>query len=318
MAASVEFFEKRPGEKLSVPRERPILSAAGMKLRDVLAGAGAGAGAAEPLSRPETEISSIAYNSRQASPGSMFVAIRGEVTDGNRFVFDAIERGASVIASELPPPPSSEWDAMAAPFTQQVTQQAIPPSVEWVRVADARKALASVSANFFGRPADKLEIVGITGTNGKTTTSFLIDSIVRAAGRRTGLFGTIEYRTPAEIRTATTTTPESLDLQRFLAEIVHEGGTNAVLEASSHALILDRLWGCRFAAAVFTNLTRDHLDFHRTMEDYFAAKRRLFEGTGTGAPAVGIVNVDDPLLRPRLWLLLQKALWPRGDCGFQP
>jgi UDP-N-acetylmuramoyl-L-alanyl-D-glutamate--2,6-diaminopimelate ligase len=163
-----------------------------------------------------------------------------------------------------------------------------------VRVADARKALATIGANFYGRPVDRLELVGITGTNGKTTTSFLVDSIVRAAGRRTGLFGTIEYRTPADIRPATTTTPESLDLQRFLAEIVQEGGTNAVLEASSHALALDRLWGCRFAAAVFTNLTRDHLDFHRTMEDYFMAKRRLFEGTGAGAPAVGVLNVDDP------------------------
>ena len=130
----------------------------------------------------------------------------------------------------------------------------------------------------------------MTGTNGKTTTSYLVDSILRAAGCQVGLFGTIGYRLLRESRPAPNTTPESLDLQRFLAEIVRAGGTHAVLEASSHALALDRLWGCRFAAAVFTNLTRDHLDFHKTFEEYFAAKRRLFEGTGAGAPAAGIIN----------------------------
>ena len=163
----------------------------------------------------------------------------------------------------------------------------------WTRVADARKALATVAANFFGHPAEKLQLIGITGTNGKTTTSFLIDAIVRAAGHQSGLFGTIAYRTPRETRPATTTTPESLELQGFLAEIVDGGGTHAVLEASSHALALDRVWGCHFSVAVFTNLTRDHLDFHHTFEDYFAAKRQLFEGTGAGAPEAGIINMDD-------------------------
>jgi UDP-N-acetylmuramoyl-L-alanyl-D-glutamate--2,6-diaminopimelate ligase len=163
-----------------------------------------------------------------------------------------------------------------------------------MQVPDARKALAIIAANFFGRPADKLQLIGITGTNGKTTTSFLLDSIIHAAGFRSGLFGTIEYRTPLETYPAKTTTPESLDLQRFLSEIVRAGGSHAVLEGSSHALALDRLWGCRFAAAVFTNLTRDHLDFHQTMENYFAAKRRLFEGSGAGPARCGIVNIDDP------------------------
>ena len=123
--------------------------------------------------------------------------------------------------------------------------------------------------------------------------AFLIDSILHAAGHGTGLFGTIEYRTPRAVRPATTTTPQSLDLQKFLAEVVEGGGTHAVLEASSHALALDRLWGCRFAAAIFTNLTRDHLDFHGSYEEYFEAKRRLFEGTGEGVPGVGIVTADD-------------------------
>jgi UDP-N-acetylmuramoyl-L-alanyl-D-glutamate--2,6-diaminopimelate ligase len=243
------------------------------------------------------EISSVAYDSRCALPGSLFVAIEGEVNNGNRFIADALARGTSAIASELAPPPGPAWEALfpqsGALSKSLIAPPAVPSNVAWIRVADARKALATIAANFFGRPAEKLQMVGITGTNGKTTTSFVIDSIVRAAGHRTGLFGTIEYRTPKSVRPATTTTPESLDLQGFLASIVSAGGTHAVLEASSHALALDRLWDCRFAVAVFTNLTRDHLDFHHTFEDYFAAKRLLFEGTGASAPDAGVVNVDD-------------------------
>jgi len=249
-----------------------------MKLKDLLAEAGA----IEPLNCPDVEVSSVAYDSRQAAEGSLFVAIRGEKTDGNEYVPDAVKRGARVIVSEL-----------ASPDPVPAGANATPP-VAWIRVADARKALAAIAANYYSRPADKLQLVGITGTNGKTTTSFLIHSILRAAGHGTGLFGTIEYRTPIRDRAATTTTPESLELQSFLEEIVQGGGTHAVLEASSHALALHRLWGCRFAAAVFTNLTRDHLDFHKTMEEYFAAKRGLFAGTGAGRAAAGIVNVDDP------------------------
>ena len=161
-------------------------------------------------------------------------------------------------------------------------------------VENARKALAVIGANFYGRPAERLQLIAVTGTNGKTTTCFLIDSILSAAGRHGGLFGTIFHRTPAQTRPAATTTPESLELQKFFAEVLPAGGSYAVLEASSHALAQERLWGCRFAAAIFTNLTRDHLDFHQTFESYFAAKRRLFEGTGAGAPAAGIVNIDDP------------------------
>jgi UDP-N-acetylmuramoyl-L-alanyl-D-glutamate--2,6-diaminopimelate ligase len=163
-----------------------------------------------------------------------------------------------------------------------------------VRVTDTRKALAMIAANFFGRPASYLHLIAVTGTNGKTTTCFLIDSMLGAAGCHAGLFGTIAYRTPVQTRPAATTTPESLELQRFLSEVLRAGGTHAVMEASSHALAQDRLWGCRFAAAVFTNLTRDHLDFHQTFDSYFAAKRRLFEGTGGGPPAAGIINSDDP------------------------
>jgi UDP-N-acetylmuramoyl-L-alanyl-D-glutamate--2,6-diaminopimelate ligase len=221
-------------------------------------------------------ISAVAYDSRKVAPGSLFVAIRGEHADGNKFVADALARGATAIVSEEPRP------------------AALPDQVTWVVVQEPRKALARISANFFSRPADALELVGITGTNGKTTTSFLMDSILRAAGHRTGLFGTIVYRTPLEEVPAKHTTPESLELQKFFADVRSAEGTHATLEVSSHALALDRVWGCRFAAVIFTNLTRDHLDFHKTMDAYGAAKRRLFEGTGAGAPGVGAINSDDP------------------------
>ncbi len=224
---------------------------------------------------PELEISSVVYNSSQAVAGSLFVAIHGEKLDGNQFAADAVARGARAVVSQMPRP------------------AAIPENVAWLQVPDARKALATIAANFFGHPATRLHLVGVTGTNGKTTTSFLIDSILQASGKLSGLFGTIVHRTPCASHAAKTTTPESLDLQRFLAEVVDAGGTHTVLEASSHALALDRLWGCRFDVAVFTNLTQDHLDFHKTFESYFAAKRRLFDDTGAGAPQVGIVNSDD-------------------------
>ena len=271
--------------KLSPPTERPILGCTGMKLNDLLAGAGA----VDPPANGNIEVSSVIYNSREAIAGCLFVAIRGEATDGNRFIFDAVDHGARVVVSELPPPPGPAWEALLA-----TPPPPVPLGVTWVRVADARKALAVMAANFYGRPADQLQLVAVTGTNGKTTTCFLIDSMLAATGRHGGLFGTIFHRTPLQTRPAATTTPESLELQRFLAEVLRAEGTYAVLEASSHALAQERLWGCRFAAAIFTNLTRDHLDFHQTFDNYFAAKRRLFEGTGAGSPAVGIINIDDP------------------------
>ena len=163
----------------------------------------------------------------------------------------------------------------------------------WVQVREARKALAVTAANFFGHPAKVLQLVAVTGTNGKTTTTSLVDAIVKASAAKTGLFGTIAYHTPLGDYPAPNTTPESVDLQGFLAEIRDAGGRFAVLEASSHSLALDRLWGCHFAAAVFTNLTREHMDYHKTFEDYFAAKKKLFEGTGAGVPEVAVVNTDD-------------------------
>jgi UDP-N-acetylmuramoyl-L-alanyl-D-glutamate--2,6-diaminopimelate ligase len=228
-----------------------------------------------PAGSAEMEVRQVSCDSRKVLPRSLFFALRGAKVDGNAFVRDAVGRGAIAIASENPPP------------------SALPHGVTWIPVREERKALATVAANFFDHPANALQLVAVTGTNGKTTTTSLVDSIVKASGAKTGLFGTIAYHTPAGDYPAPNTTPESVDLQGFLAEIRDAGGKYAVLEASSHSLTMDRLWGCRFQAAVFTNLTREHMDYHKTFEDYFAAKRRLFEGTGAGAPEKAVVNTDD-------------------------
>jgi UDP-N-acetylmuramoyl-L-alanyl-D-glutamate--2,6-diaminopimelate ligase len=224
----------------------------------------------------ELEIQEIAYDSRKVKPGTLFIAIRGEKTDGNMFAAYAVAGGAVAVVSEQPIP------------------ETIPAAFPWIQVAGARKALAITVANYYNRPAEVLKLIGVTGTNGKTTTAYLTDSILRAAGCEVGLLGTTGHRLVRETRTAAHTTPESLELQSYLADVVRAGGTHAVLEASSHALAMDRLWGCRFAIAIFMNLTRDHLDYHKTFEEYFAAKRRLFEGRGAAPPAVGVINLDDP------------------------
>jgi UDP-N-acetylmuramoyl-L-alanyl-D-glutamate--2,6-diaminopimelate ligase len=228
-----------------------------------------------PEAAAQIEIRQVACDSRKVQAGTLFFALHGAQADGNAFVREAIARGAAAVASEENPPAG------------------LPANVAWIRLREARKALAIAAANFFEHPGAALQMVAVTGTNGKTTTTSLIDSIVKASGAKTGLFGTIAYHTPAGDYPAPNTTPESVDLQGFLAEARDAGGRYAVLEASSHALSMDRLWGCHFAAAVFTNLTREHLDYHKTFEDYFAAKRRLFAGTGAGAPEFAVLNTDD-------------------------
>ena len=245
-----------------------------MKLQPVLAGT-----EVATIGGPGTiEVRSIECDSRKVAPGGIFFALHGVKLDGARFVADALRRGAIAVASEA---------ARPADF---------PASATWIQLAPGtdRKALARAAANFYGNPAEALKLVGVTGTNGKTTTTYLVDSILRSAGGTTGLIGTTGYRTPRGQRDAANTTPESLELQRIYAEIRDAGGAFATLEASSHALAMDRLWSCHFAVAIFTNLTRDHLDYHQTFEAYFSAKRRLFEGTGAGTPDVGVVNADDP------------------------
>jgi UDP-N-acetylmuramoyl-L-alanyl-D-glutamate--2,6-diaminopimelate ligase len=227
------------------------------------------------LPEKEVRIRRLTNDSRKVEQAGLFVAIHGVATDGNLFAKDAVARGAAAVVSEDPAP--TDW----------------PREIPWIQVSAGRKALAIAAANFYGRPAGALKLVGVTGTNGKTTTTSLIDSILRVSGAKTGLFGTIAYRTPRGEHPAPNTTPESVDLQSFFAEIRDSGGSYATMEASSHALAMDRLWGCHFAVAVFTNLTRDHIDYHKTFENYFDAKRRLFEGMGAGAPDVSVINTDD-------------------------
>jgi len=245
-----------------------------MELPEILAGAEIGA----VTGPPEVEIRSIAYDSRRVTPGALFFAFHGQKMDGLEFVSDALARGAVAIASEQP------------------RREDSPREIVWVQLSagSERRGLAHAAANFYGHPADGLNLIGVTGTNGKTTISFIVDSILRAVGFTTGLVGTTGYRTPQGSRKAVNTTPESFDLQQMFREVRDAGGTHAVLEVSSHSLAMERVWGCHFAVAIFTNLTRDHLNFHKTFEDYFAAKRRLFEGLGAAPPDVAVVNADDP------------------------
>jgi len=232
----------------------------------------------------EIEIGTVECDSRDVASGSIFFALQGVKTDGIQHVPEAIARGAVAIVAETPP--NQNWYESSAPLAADSTRS-------WIQVVAPRRALAVAAANFYHHPLRDLQLVGVTGTNGKTTVSYLVDSILRAAGRITGLAGTVEWRTPARNRKPRNTTPDALELHRMFAEVRDAGGSSAVLEVSSHSLMMDRLWGCHFAAAVFTNLTHDHLDFHRDSEDYFLAKRRLFEGTGAGAPGVAIINSDD-------------------------
>src|SRR6476660_7568490 len=219
------------------------------------------------------EITGVEYDSRRVKPGNVFVAMRGETSDGNRFIDQAIASGAAAIVTD---------------------SDRQPAGVAWANVPHGRQALAVLSANFYGHPAKRLGITGITGTNGKSTTAFLIEAILRAAGRTGALVGTVEYHVGGRILPAPHTTPESLDLQRLFCETVAGGGTEAVMEVSSHALAQQRTYGIPFDVAVFTNLTRDHLDYHETMDEYFAAKRLLFAGSGAEPPRVALVNADDP------------------------
>jgi UDP-N-acetylmuramoyl-L-alanyl-D-glutamate--2,6-diaminopimelate ligase len=228
-----------------------------------------------PVMAPDAQsvrVSGIAYDSRRAGAGAIFVALRGQQADGAAFAPQAIARGAVLVVAEGPP--------------------AADAVVPWVVVKDARLALALLADRFFGHPSGDLSVVGITGTNGKTTTAYLLRSIFEAAGRPCGLLGTVTYSIRGEERDATRTTPEAPDTQAMLREMVDRGCSAAVMEVSSHALAQRRVDGTRFAAGVFTNLTRDHLDFHGDMESYAAAKRRLFELLPADAPA--IVNADDP------------------------
>jgi UDP-N-acetylmuramoyl-L-alanyl-D-glutamate--2,6-diaminopimelate ligase len=221
-------------------------------------------------------VSGVEYDSRLVKPGDVFVAMRGESSDGNKFIDKAIAAGAVAIVSDS-------------------ADQKPRENIAWARAPQAygRRVLARLSANFYRRPAEKLAITGVTGTNGKSTTAFLVEAILAAAGRKSALIGTIEYHVAGKILPAPHTTPEALDTNRILAEALAHGATEAVMEVSSHALAQQRVYGIPFDTAIFTNLTRDHLDYHHTMEEYFASKRALFEGCGTDAPRAAVINIDD-------------------------
>lgn len=219
------------------------------------------------------EVSGISYSSRSVNSGHLFAALRGEKNDGFHFIPEAISKGARAILSERTKP--SEFD------------------LNWIQVQDARKSLALCSANFFHHPSKKLKVIGITGTKGKTTVTFMIESILQTADYFPGVLGTISYRGPGLSMTAKMTTPEAPDIQRLMQSLVERDATHCVMEVSSHALELERVTGIDFDIAVFTNLSGEHLDYHQTMERYFEAKKKLFSRRSE-KKTKAVINADDP------------------------
>jgi UDP-N-acetylmuramoyl-L-alanyl-D-glutamate--2,6-diaminopimelate ligase len=241
-----------------------------MKLRELLAGtdfAGIEGDA-------DTDVASLAYDSSRVGPGALFFCVRGQRADGHDFAPSAVERGAAAL----------------------VVERLLELPVPQIRVADARAAMAPIAVRFWGDPTASLRVAGITGTNGKTTTAFLIRHILEARGIQTGLLGTVKSIVGGAEEEVERTTPEAIDLQATFRRMLDAGDLACAMEVSSHALAQNRTDGVRFAVAVFTNLTQDHLDFHTDMEDYFGAKRLLFVPTGGthAPPGVAVVNVDDP------------------------
>lgn len=246
------------------------------------------------------DVTGVEYDSRRVKPGCLFVAMHGETSDGNRFIDQAIQAGAVAVVTDSP--------------TEQPRE-----GIAWALVPHGRRALARISENFYKHPAERIAIIGITGTNGKSTTAFLIESILDAASRKSALIGTIEYHVAGKVYPAPHTTPEALELARLFSEAVGQGVTDAVMEVSSHALAQQRVFGVPFDVAVFSNLTRDHLDYHKTMDEYFQAKRVLFEGCGTDPPRAVVTNLDDDYGRKLLDFSRKRSSvvltygWERGD-----
>jgi UDP-N-acetylmuramoyl-L-alanyl-D-glutamate--2,6-diaminopimelate ligase len=221
---------------------------------------------------PGIDVQGVAYDSRRVQPGDVFVALKGLKAAGADFAADAIRRGAVAVVADQPASTST--------------------SVPWITVRDARDAMAAMAAEFYLHPSRAMQVVGITGTNGKTTTAYLLRAVFDAAGKKCGLLGTVTYSLGDQELPASRTTPEAPDVQRMFRHMVDAGCRACVMEVSSHALSLRRVDSTTFAAGVFTNLTRDHLDYHGDMESYFEAKKRLFEMLPAGAP--GAINLDDP------------------------
>jgi UDP-N-acetylmuramoyl-L-alanyl-D-glutamate--2,6-diaminopimelate ligase len=236
----------------------------------------------------DVPVSGVYNDSRQADSGSLFVCVPGTRVDGHAFIGDAVARGATAIIAE-----GESVDHGKAAF---------------IRVTDSRRALAVVSANFYDHPASKLDLIGITGTNGKTTTSLLIESILRCAGHNPGVLGTLSYRWAGKEIPAPMTTPESVHLQKIFYDMLHDGVSHVVMEVSSHALALGRVDGCTFRAGIFTNLSQDHLDFHSSMEEYFAAKKLLFSNYLDPSASVAVINADD---------VYGRRILENGACGLK-
>jgi UDP-N-acetylmuramoyl-L-alanyl-D-glutamate--2,6-diaminopimelate ligase len=240
------------------------------------------------------EIEGVAYDSRQVKPGYLFVALRGHQLDGHDYIPEAVRKGAIAVVAE-------EFKRIEGHVTR-------------VKVGDSRKALSKVAVQFYKSPFNGMNLIGITGTNGKTTISYLLESILQAAGAKPGVLGTITYRFSGNICPAPVTTPESLDVMRMMREMADGGATDVIMEVSSHALDQGRVQDCPFRVGIFTNLSRDHLDYHKTMEEYFRAKSRLFVGLGKNRPGYGthaIINVDDPYGR-RLVPMTRARIWTYG------
>jgi UDP-N-acetylmuramoyl-L-alanyl-D-glutamate--2,6-diaminopimelate ligase len=228
------------------------------------------------------EIAGVEYDSRRVQPGAAFVAMRGGTTDGNLYIDAAIAQGAVAVVTD------------SAEAYERLRRER--PELATARVAprNGRRALAELSAAVLGHPERRLAVSAVTGTNGKTTTAYLLEQMLRSVGRQCVLLGTIETHVGDEVRESVHTTPEASDVLRVFADGVRAGATEAVMEMSSHALEQERVWGIPVDVAIFTNLTQDHLDYHGTMERYFAAKARLFEGVGAPPPRVAVINADDP------------------------
>jgi UDP-N-acetylmuramoyl-L-alanyl-D-glutamate--2,6-diaminopimelate ligase len=227
-------------------------------------------------------VSDVTHDSRRAGPGSLFVAVRGELFDAHKFISQVIDQGAVGVISE------------ESPAELRSATRLAPASLAWLQVENVRRAMALAAAEVHHHPSRELKLVGITGTNGKTTTAYLIASIPEAAGEPVAMTGTVEYRLGPQHRKAERTTPEATDMQRLLREAVSIGCKTAVMECSSQAMDFHRCDALEYAVAVFTNLTRDHLDYHKTMENYWYAKQRLFDGRLGSKPRVSVINADDP------------------------
>lgn len=241
-----------------------------MNLKDIIEGIET-AGVEGSLDRP---ITGIAYDSRRVTPGTMFVAIRGRERDGHDYIDNAIERGAAAVICE-----QNGFHARRATR---------------IKVANCRQALADAAARFYGKPDTKLKVIGVTGTNGKTTVTFLLKRILEQAGLKTGLIGTVRYEVGERMIPAHRTTPEALEVHQMLAQMVQNDCQACVMEVSSHALDQERVRGIHFDTAIFTNLTQDHLDYHATMEDYFAAKQKLFSAEQLRSDSgCAVINIDD-------------------------